>query len=146
MINREFIGHTLPESVLDIERGRLKFFAKAIGETNPVYFDESAAHAAGYVDLPAPPTFLFSADLDSGGLEQMLQMLKVDMNRVLHGEQEFSYSRIICAGERITVRSKIADIYDKKNGALEFVVKQSQAFDVKDEVVAELRCVLVIRN
>jgi acyl dehydratase len=146
MISRDFIGHVLPVSVLDVERGRLKFFAKAIGETNPLYFDEAVARAEGHPDLPAPPTFLFSADLDSGGLEYMLQLLKVDLGRVLHGEQEFSYRRMVYAGERITVRSTIADIYDKKNGALEFVVKQSQALDQNQDVVAELRCVVVIRN
>lgn len=146
MISREFIGHALPTSVLDIERGRLKFFAKAIGEIDSVYFDEVAARAAGHPDLPAPPTFLFSADLDTGALEQMLVTLKVDMNRVLHGEQEFTYHRMVYAGERITVHSKIADIYDKKNGALEFIVKQSRAVDAQGEMVAELRCSLVVRN
>lgn len=43
--------------MLPIERGRLAFFAKATGETNPVYSDIDAARAAGYADLPAPPTW-----------------------------------------------------------------------------------------
>ena len=47
-------------------RGRLRFFAKAIGETDPVYTDDAAARDAGYPDLPAPPTFLFAAELDAG--------------------------------------------------------------------------------
>lgn len=146
MIDRSLIGHELPASVLDIERGRLRFFAKAIGETDPQYFDDSAARAAGHPDLPAPPTFLFGAELDSGGLNLLLDQLKVDLGRVLHGEQEFSYHRMAYAGDRITVHSKITDIYDKKNGALEFVVKHSQATNQHGDLVAELRCVLVVRN
>lgn len=65
MIDRKWIGHELPPSVLPIERSRLQFFAKAIGETDPVYTDAAAARDAGYPDLPAPPTFLFAAELDS---------------------------------------------------------------------------------
>ena len=58
MIAKKWIGHELPDSVMTIERSRLQFFAKAIGETDPVYTDVAAARAAGYADLPAPPTFL----------------------------------------------------------------------------------------
>ncbi|MCB1980192.1 MAG: MaoC family dehydratase N-terminal domain-containing protein, partial [Burkholderiaceae bacterium] len=46
----------------------------------------------------------------------------------------------------ITVRSEIGDIYDKKNGALEFVVKTSRATNQKNELVAEMRTVLVVRH
>ena len=66
MIDKKFIGHQLPPSVLMVDRTRLQFFAKAIGETDPIYTDLAAAQAAGYPDLPAPPTFLFAAELDSG--------------------------------------------------------------------------------
>ena len=43
-----------------VETGFLKFFARATGEANPIYFDEAAARAAGHPALPAPPTYLFS--------------------------------------------------------------------------------------
>ena len=51
MIDRKWIGHQGPESVLPIERSRLKFFAKAIGETDPIYTDEAAARSAGISSL-----------------------------------------------------------------------------------------------
>ncbi|MBL8530624.1 MAG: MaoC family dehydratase N-terminal domain-containing protein, partial [Hyphomonadaceae bacterium] len=72
MIDRSWIGRELGQAVLPIEAGRLKFFAKSIGEANPIYSDEAAARAAGYAALPAPPTFRFAASLDSGGVFQML--------------------------------------------------------------------------
>ena len=146
MIDRKWIGHELPPSVLPIERSRLRFFAKAIGETDPVYTDVAAARAAGYADLPAPPTFLFAAELDSGAVDTLLDRLGVPVARLLHGEQGFSHHRAACAGDTITVRSRIEDIYDKKNGALEFVVKTSKATNQRDELVAEMRTVLVCRN
>jgi len=146
MIDRKWIGHELPASVLPLERTRLQFFARTIGETDPVYTDPAAARDAGYADLPAPPTFLFAAELDSGASNQLLADLGIPLAKLLHGEQGFSYHRAACAGDTVTVRSTITDIYDKKNGALEFVVKSSRATNQRDELVAELRTVIVCRH
>jgi acyl dehydratase len=132
--------------VLPLERTRLKFFAKAIGETDPVYTDEAAARAAGYADLPAPPTFLFAAELDSGATDRLLADLGVPIASILHGEQGFTYFRPACAGDVVTVESSITDLYDKKGGALEFIVKDSRAVNQRDELVAEMRTVIVVRQ
>jgi acyl dehydratase len=146
MIDKKWIGLQLPASVLPIERSRLQFFANAIGETDPVYTDAAAARDAGYSDLPAPPTFLFAAELDSGATVRMLEQLEIPIAKLLHGEQGFTYHRAACVGDTVTVRSTISDIYDKKNGALEFVVKTARATNQRDELVAELRTVVVCRN
>ena len=146
MIDKKWIGHQLPAAELPIDRRRLQFFAKAIGETNPIYTDLAAAQAAGLADLPAPPTFLFAAELDSGGLDQLLDELQVPIAKILHGEQGFVYHQRVLAGDTITVTSTIDDIYDKKNGALEFVVKTSRAVNQRGEHVADLRSVIVVRN
>ena len=146
MIDKKWIGHELPPSQLPIERTRLQFFAKAIGETDPVYTDTTAAREAGYADLPAPPTFLFAAELDSGASTRLLADLDIPLARLLHGEQSFVYHRAACVGDTVTVRSRIEDIYAKKNGALEFVVKASRATNQMGELVAEMRTVLVCRN
>src|SRR5262245_44541845 len=134
MIDRKWIGHELPVSELPIERSRLRFFAKAIGETDPVYTDAAAARDAGYQDLPAPPTFLFAAELDSGTTDRLLADLGIPLSKLLHGEQGFTYHRTACVGDTVTVRSRIEDIYDKKNGALEFVVKASRATNQNGEL------------
>jgi acyl dehydratase len=146
MIDKRWIGHSLGASVLPIERSRLKFFAAAIGETDPVYTEEAAARAAGYADLPAPPTFLFAAELDSGATDRLLADLCVPIANILHGEQGFSYHRAACVGDVVTVESNITDIYDKKGGALEFIVKSARAVNQRDELVAELRTVIVVRG
>jgi acyl dehydratase len=146
LIDKKWIGHELGASVLTIERSRLQFFAKAIGETDPVYTDTAAARDAGYPDLPALPTFLFAAELDSGAAFRLVQDLKIPIAKLLHGEQGFTYHRPACVGDTVTVRSSISDIYNKKNGALEFVVKTSRAINQRGELVAELRSVLVCRH
>lgn len=146
MIDRKWIGHELPPSELTLDRTRLRFFAKAIGETDPIYTELAAAREAGHADLPAPPTFLFAAELDSGAIDGLLALLEIPLAQVLHGEQSFTYHRVACAGDTLTVRSRIEDIYDKKGGALEFLVKTSHATNQRGEQVAELRSVLVYRH
>ncbi|MDF3889189.1 MaoC family dehydratase N-terminal domain-containing protein [Cupriavidus basilensis] len=146
MVDKKWIGHEIGSSVLPVERGRLKFFAKAIGETNPVYLDESAAREAGYADLPAPPTFLFTAELDSGAMFGLLERLGVPIRKVLHGEQSFEYLGPIVAGDTVTVTSRVKDIYEKKGGALEFIETESQVANQRGEPVGRLRSLTVVRN
>ncbi len=146
MIDRSWIGREVGTSVLPIEAGRLRFFAKAVGETDPVYVDEEAARLAGYASLPAPPTFLFAADLDSGLKFKMLDDMGVPLARILHGEQGFEYLRPIVAGDIISVTSTVKDIYEKKGGALEFIELLSDAWNDAGELVARLRAVIVVRN
>lgn len=146
MIDKKYVGHQLPASVLMVDRTRLQFFAKAIGEKDPIYTDLVAAKAAGYRDLPAPPTFLFAAELDSGATMQMLNDLGIPLTKLLHGEQSFRYYMPVCAGDTVTVQSTISDIYDKKDGKLEFVVKNSRVTNQQGDMVAELGTVLVVRH
>ena len=140
------IGTVLPSYEVEVERGRLRFFAKAIGETNPIYTDEQAARKAGYPALPIPPTFLFSLEREHSHRFDYLQMLGADLHRVLHGEQSFTYHKQVCAGDTIVFEPRIADIYDKKGGALEFIVLETVVKDKSGSVVAELRNVIVLRN
>lgn len=146
MIDKKFIGYQLKPSVLVVDRTRLQFFAKATGEKNPVYTDTAAAQAAGYADVPAPPTFLFAAELDSGANDQLLADLDIPLAKLLHGEQSFKYHQPVCAGDTVKVESTITDIYDKKGGKLEFAVKDSRVTNQRSELVAELRTVLVVRH
>lgn len=146
MIDRKFIGWEFPEDIWEVEKGRLRFFAKAIGENNPVYLDESAAQAAGYRALPVPPTFLFCALTDTGTVEGVFDKLGVDIGRILHGEQQFTYHAPVYVGDVLRVRSRITDLYDKKGGALEFIVLDS-SFNRQDGAkIAESRAVIVVRN
>jgi len=146
MLDKTKIGHEFPPFSTEVEKGRLRFFAEAIGERNPIYTDESAAKAAGYSAIPAPPTFMFSVDLDGPDMLPILKLLNLDIGRVLHGTQDFEYLGQIYAGDSITQKSKIADICDKRNGALEFVVQESTYTNQNDELVGRAQQTLVYRN
>lgn len=146
MIDKTWIGREITSSTLPIEEGRLTFFAKATGQTDPVYVNAEAATRAGYSALPAMPTFLFAAQLDSGATLTMLEGMGVPLGKVLHGEQAFEYLQPVVAGDVITVRSFVENVYDKKGGALEFIEVMSEGHNQADALVVRMRSVLVVRH
>jgi hypothetical protein len=145
-IAKSAIGTLLPATTLTVDRGRLRFFAKAIGETNPVYSDVQAAQAAGHPDIPAPPTFLFSVELENPDPFAYLAALGVDLRMVLHGEQSFVYHSLAYPGDELVATPRIADIYAKKGGALEFLVKDTTITRADETLIAELQSVIVVKN
>ncbi|MBL0086444.1 MAG: MaoC family dehydratase N-terminal domain-containing protein [Ideonella sp.] len=145
-LNRAMVGHCAPEFTLPVEASRLRLFAKAIGETDPIYTEESAARAAGHPALPVPPTYLFCLESESPHANGLRAQLGVDYTRLLHGEQRFRYHRMCFAGDTLTFRQRIADIYDKKGGALEFAVRETEVRNQRGEPVATLTNTLVQRH
>ncbi|MFG2045551.1 MaoC family dehydratase N-terminal domain-containing protein [Dactylosporangium sp. NPDC048998] len=131
--------------IVDVERGRLRFFGCATGQTDPVYLDVDAARAAGHPDLPVPPTFFFSLGLEAPDPFGYLDRLGVDLRFVLHGEQSFTYHRLAYAGDRLTLTERIVDVYAKRGGALEFLVRETDVTRA-GEPVAQGRSVLVVRH
>jgi acyl dehydratase len=145
MIDKKHIGMKLPVYKATAEAGQLRFFAKAVGETNPVYIEESAARDAGHPGLPLPPTFLFSLEFQIPS-NAWRDELGIITSRILHGEETFKYHRMAYAGDTLQFETHIADIYDKKGGALSFVVRESRVTNQRSEHVADLRSVLVHKN
>ncbi|SAK43795.1 MaoC family dehydratase N-terminal domain-containing protein [Caballeronia ptereochthonis] len=143
-LDEKHIGMKLPVYTATADAWRLRFFAKATGETNPVYFDEAAAHDAGYPGLPLPPTFLFSLEFEQPSTAWR-DAIGIEPSRILHGEQSFTYHHMAFAGDVLRFESRIADIYDKKNGALWFIVRETRVGNACGEHVADLRSVIVQR-
>lgn len=151
MLDRDkHVGVVSEPRRVEVEKGFLRFFAKATGETDPVYFDEDAAKAAGHPSIPAPPTYLFSLALSAparrGDVFDPENGMGVDMARVLHGEQSFTYHRPIHAGDALTLTTTTSDIYVKRGGALEFIVQDTDAVDDAGVLRAQMRMVTVVRN
>ena len=146
MIDRRYIGHTMEPFSVPVEAGRLKFFAKATGQADPVYTDPAAARDAGHRDLPVPPTFLFCLEMEGPNPAAIRELLGLDYRRLLHGEQQFTYHALAYAGDVLRFEQTIEDIYDKKGGALEFVVRRTRVSNQRNELVAELRAVTVMRH
>jgi hypothetical protein len=130
----------------EVERGRLRFFAKAIGLTDPLYSDVDAARRAGHRDLPVPPTFLgHSLELELPNPMGWLAALGGDLSKTTHAEQAFTYHQMAYAGDSLVLHRRIVDVYTKKNGALEFVVKQT---DVRrgPHLLAEIQSTIALKH
>jgi acyl dehydratase len=144
-LDRSLIGLESPGGTLLVTRSRLRAFARATGQTDPIYTDADQAKQAGHRDLPVPPTFFFSIDLEAADPFRRLTDLGIDLRTVLHGEQEFSYHRMAYAGDELSTRTHVTDVYEKKGGALQFLVKETTVTDQDGALVATLRGTTVIR-
>lgn len=130
---------------VDIERGPLRFFASATGATDPIYSSLEAAEAAGHPDLPVPPTFFFSLEFEAPDPFGYVDTLGIDLRTVLHGEQSFTYYAPVHAGDSVRLQSRIDDVFSRKGGALDFLVKRTDI--TRDgELVAETSTVIIVRN
>jgi acyl dehydratase len=145
-INKGVIGKESPPFVVTVERGKIKDFARAIGDENPLYLDDRVGQASEWGDVIAPPTFMttFRDGADSGAF---LRELGTDISRILHGEQEFEIFRPIRPGETFVCRSKVLDVYEKtgRSGPMAFVARETSVTDATNEIVAFVRHITVVR-
>ncbi|MFB6600601.1 FAS1-like dehydratase domain-containing protein [Streptomyces diastaticus] len=110
-LDQSFVGRTYPPTEpYEVGREKIREFARAVGDTSPVYTDTEAAKALGYPDVIAPPTFVFSLTFQAAGQVIEDPQLGLDYSRVVHGDQKFAYARPLRAGDRLTVTSVIEGI------------------------------------
>ena len=136
-IDSNIIGTTFPAMTMTVDAGRLRFFAKAIGDTPA---------PAGDDKVPVPPTFLMALELEQPDPFGWLAELGVDLRRVLHGEQRFTYHSVAYSGQTLVARPRITDVYDKKGGALDFIVKETAIEQEDGSPVADVTSVIVVQN
>ena len=146
-IDTSVVGKEYPPYPVTVERGRIKDFARALGDFNPLYLDDRVAAASAWGDVIAPPTFPITFRDESADTGTLLKDLGVDISRILHGEQEFELHRPITPGETFLCRPKVTDVYEKsgKSGPMAFVVRETSVTDKDNELVATLRGVTVVR-
>jgi len=145
MLNRSLINKKYPPVIFDIPKQRIIFFAKATGQTDPVYFDESKAKGKGFPSLLAPPTFLTVVVYEQDNPYEYLNGLSIDLGKILHAGQTYKYYRPFFAGDVITMNSQIVDMYDKKNGSLQFLEFESIYTNQKKLLVAQSLSTLVVK-
>lgn len=140
LIDRAFA----PTAPYQVGREKVREFARAVFATSPLHHDLDAARAAGYSDLVAPPTFAIV--IAEATLRQLLAEpdAGIDFSRVVHGDQRFSYSRPIVAGDELTATLRVTSI--KTLGANSMVTSESAITDAQGEHVVTSSSTLVIRG
>ncbi|MCQ0024210.1 MaoC family dehydratase N-terminal domain-containing protein [Streptomyces somaliensis DSM 40738] len=110
-LDQSFVGRSYPPTEpYEVGREKIREFAEAIGDENPVFTDPGAAKALGHPDVIAPPTFVFTVTFRAAGRVIADPRLGLDYSRVVHGDQRFAYSRPVRAGDRLTVTSTIETV------------------------------------
>lgn len=146
-VNKDVKGKEYPPFAVTVERGKIKEFARAVGDLSPFYLDDAVGRASEWGDIVAPPTFAITFRDDNADTGTVLKDLGVDISRILHGEQEFESYKPIRPGETYLCRSRITDIYEKtgRSGAMAFVVREMTVTDPDNEIVSLVRHITVVR-
>jgi acyl dehydratase len=110
MFDKSKVGQSFSPFTFEVERGKIRELALAIGDDNPIYQSKEAAQAAGYPDVPiyptSPTTFAFWGNRQMVG---QLSSLGINLMRVLHGEEEYEYLAPIYPGDTLTGVMKLVD-------------------------------------
>jgi acyl dehydratase len=148
-----YIGKPTGSGVVTVERATVSAFARAVLDDDPVYRNRDAARDAGFDDIPAPPTYLFSAAPNFGRWEEeqppasgdgidpmgeVMGALMAEGGLILHGEQEFTYHRPVVVGEKLRYEGVVRDLYSKVSGerTMTFLVIETTYRDDDGEPVA----------
>ena len=141
--DRSVLGAESAPIHYDVEKGAIRKFAEAIGDKDPIYYDEQAAQDAGLKTIVAPPTFLCTFRA------QELPDLQFAFGRVrLNGGNAYEYYQPVYAGDTITVTAKYADVAERtgRTGKMVFVFTELTFRNQHGEVVAKGRNTGIIRE
>ena len=151
LFRRETKGATVSPVHVRIERGRIKFFAQTLGEKATLYTDVGAAQALGHPDIAAPPSFfmvieaLANEELRRRGEASAIELAGCDFRYLLHGDEHYSYSGHVYAGDEVSLTTSIVDFYEKKGGLMEFAVFESVVTHAERGVLIQAKRTLLHR-
>ncbi len=144
-VNPELVGREFPAvGPYLVGREKVREFARAVLATNPIFTDVEAARAAGHADVVAPPTF--PVVIQELTLAQLLAEpdANIDFSRVVHGDQRFTFSRPVVAGDELTATLSVTSV--KSLGAHSMVTSESVMTDSRGDHVVTAISTLVVRG
>ena len=144
-LNPDFVGRSYPASApYVVGREKVREFARALGETDPVYFDPDAARGRGFADVVAPPTYAIRLSRAAAANVVTDAELGLDYSRVVHGDQRFEYSRPIVAGDELVTTVTIESI--RSAAGNDIITTRADIATVDGELVVRSYSTLVSRG
>jgi acyl dehydratase len=137
------VGRTGKPVRMRVEFGKIREFARAIKDDDPIYFDEEHARRVAGGVMP-PPTFTMTQGFWDDGQGRI--DLGMDLRRVLHGGQEFEYVKPVYAGDVLTAQGKLTEVYrkpGKRGGEMTFAVLETSYTNQRGEVVMFSRSTVI---
>jgi acyl dehydratase len=132
-VNPAAIGKTYAPVTYAVGREKIREYAAAVGETNPLHHDLEAARAAGHADLVAPPMFAVVFAGRSVGPALFDPEVGINFGMMVHGGQEFRWGPLVIGGDEITTTTTVKDIADR--GGMAFYVFESVSENQRGERV-----------
>ena len=159
----EVVGLPTGKATITLERGPITQFAASVTDTNPIYRNKDAAKAAGFDDIPVPPTYFFSgatfwgafpeaqpadATPDRNPTMEIIGKLMSKGGIVLHCEEEFTYHKPVVVGDTIKSEGKVVDLYEKPAGdkTMTFLVTENEYRNQDGDLVLTARMNLIHRG
>ena len=133
-VNTDVIGKTYPATTYAVGREKVREFANAVGETNPVHLDVEAARAAGYADVVAPPMFAVVYSAPAMAPAVLDPEVGINLAMMVHGGQEFVWGKPVVAGDEITTTASVKDISER--GGKGFYVFETVSTNQDGDTVA----------
>jgi acyl dehydratase len=132
-VNTEATGKTYEPVTYAVGREKIREYASAVGETNPLHHDLESARAAGYADLVAPPMFavVYSSRAVMPGIFD--PEVGIDFLMMVHGAQEFRWGPVVVAGDEVTTTASVKDVSER--AGLGFYVFESVSENQRGETV-----------
>src|SRR5213083_915426 len=112
-VDTKAAGKSYEPKIYAVGREKVREYANAVGESNPIHLDVEAARAAGYADVVAPPMFavVYSAPAVGPGIFD--PEIGINFAMMVHGGQEFRWGKPVVAGDEITTTATVTDISER---------------------------------
>ena len=131
--NADAVGKTYPATTYAVGREKVKEYALATYETNPLHLDHEAARKAGYDDVVAPPMFCVVYSSPAVAAAILDPDVGINFALMVHGGQEFRWGPLVVAGDEITTTVSVQSIEERDGKG--FFVFESVSKNQRDETV-----------
>ena len=138
------VGKSYAPVTYAVGREKVREYAHAVGETNPLYLDPEAARAAGHRDVVAPPMFAVVYASPAVVPAFFDPELGMDFARMVHGGQDFAWGPLVVAGDEITTEVEVADVSER--GGVGFFVFESRSDNQDGERVCTGTWTCIVRG
>jgi len=143
-VKTEAIGKEYPSATYAVGREKVREYAAAVGETDPIHTEVEAARAAGFADVVAPPMFavVYSAPVMAPAIFD--PEVGINFPTMVHGGQEFAWGEPVVAGDEITTGASVKDISERDG--MGFYVFETVSRNQRDETVCTATWTNIVRG
>jgi acyl dehydratase len=132
-VNTDVIGKTYEPTTYAVGREKVREYARAVGESDPLYLDVDAARAAGHADVVAPPMFAVVYAMPAVAAGMFDPEVGIEFARLVHAGQDFAWGPLVIAGDEITTTVAVKDVSERRGNG--FYVFESVSVNGAGETV-----------